>query len=435
MIPARRVGGETSGMTAAFVVGSIAVIRGDVTEVSRVLLSEPGIVLIGLAVAAGLGGRFGLEVAQGPLVPAIGIAIAYGALVPMLAAAVIALPVAPLAAIIAVVVWPVTIPAALIWLALIRWDRSRARLSTTAPAATAIALSTGMLIIHFTLPAVSISAEAGQCLRFPGENIATIAWSPDGDWLGVASEGDSGGIVRVVQQDLNKIYELARGPFVDASAGVAVGPGGEATYLVHAQPAPAVEEQAAELWRGSPAGPASRFATLPTPALGHLTWTPDGIAAVQWVDPVTWTETHRLVWVRPNTPAVDVFDAIAPDRILDHPVLALMADPVPETSIKIRTPSGDRVIDRPQDASEGVSVTADGAFLVFHAGAFMAEGSDEEYGEIVAQSTETGRRVTLLEGEGLAPKLGAGRLAYLTPAYPDNGVCVKNVKAVIGSKS
>lgn len=289
-------------MIAAVVAGSIAVILGGISEVSDALVSEPGIVLIGLAVAAGLGGRLGLEVVRGPLVEAIGIAIAYGALVPMLAGAFIALPVAPIAALVGILAWPVTIPAALIWLALIRWDRSRTRLSTIAPAATAIVLSTALLVVHFTQPAVSMSAEAGQCLAFPGENIATIAWSPDGEWLGIGSEGDGGGIVRVIEQDSDKLSELARGPFVDAFAGVAVGPGGEATYLVHAQPATAVEEEGAELWRGSPAGATSRFTALPTPGLGDLTWTPDGIAAVQWVDPLTWTSTSSTATSWHNRP-------------------------------------------------------------------------------------------------------------------------------------
>lgn len=416
------------GTVAAFIAGSMAVILGDgASGTLRVLLSEPGIVVIGLAVAAGLGGGLGVKVVHGPLVDAIGVTIAYGAMVPMLAAAFIAFPVAPIAAIFGMVAWPVTIPAAFAWLALIRWDRSRRRLSTIAPAAPAVVLSTALLVIRFTQPAVTMSAEAGQCLTFPGENIATIAWSPDGEWLGVGSEADGGGIVRVIEQDSNKISELARGPFVAASSGVAVGPGGETMYLVYNQGIAAAEDEGARLWRASPTEAARPFADLPTSGLGDLTLTSDGIAAVQWVDPVTWTETHRLVWVRPNAPTADVFEPIAPDRVLEHPVLAVLADPSRMAPITLRTPSGDRVIEWPEDASDGASVTADGAFLVFHVGAFTAEGVDEEYGQVVAQSTETGERVILLEGEGLAPMVAARRLAYVTPDYPDNSVCVKAI--------
>ncbi len=418
-------------MVAAFIVGSLAVILGDgASDVVQVLLMEPGIVVIGLAVAAGLGGGLGVKVVQRPLVGAIGVAIGYGALVPVIVAVVIALPFAPIAALVAVVAWPVTIPAALAWLALIRWDRSRRRLSTSATAATAVVLSITLLVIRFTLPAVTVSGEAGQCLTFPGENITTIAWSPDGEWLGVGSEADGGGIVRVIDQGSNKMSELARGPFVHAFSGVAVGPGGETTYLVHAQPVVGAEDEGAQLWRASPAQAARPFADLPTPGLVDFTWTPDGIAAVQWVDPVTFAETHRLVWVRPNTPAADVFDPIAPDRILDHPVLALLADPQHGAPITVRTPSGDRTVEWPEDAAEEASVTADGAFLILQVLAFTPDVVDEEYGRIVAQSTETGQRVVLLQGEGRAPELAGGRLAYLTPDYPGNTVCVKAVTAV-----
>jgi len=416
------------GTVAAFIIGALAVIlagRGSATV--QALLSEPGIVVIGLSVAAGLGSGLGVKVLRRPLIDAIGVAIAYGALVPVIVAMVIALPFAPIAAFVAVVAWPVTIPAALGWLALIRWDRSRARLSTIVPAASAAALSVALLVIHFTLPAVTASAEGGACLTFPGENITTIALSPDAEWLGIGSEADAGGIVRVVQQSSNKIIELARGP-VAVWSGVAVGPGGQTTYLIDDQGATGVEDEV-RLWRASPTEAARPFADLPTPGLAHLTWTPDGIAAVQWVDPVTWTETDRLVWVRPNAPTADVFEPIAPDAFRGHPILVPLVDPLPDAPMTIRTPSGDRTIEWPPDASVDASVTADGAFLVFHARALTADEVDEAYSYVVAQSTETGDRVVLLRGEGRAPKMAAGRLAYLTPDYPDNTVCVKTVTA------
>ena len=418
------------GTVAAFIAGSLALILGGAMEPVRGLLTEPGIVLIGLSVAAGLGGGLGLKVVRRPLVEAICIAIAYGALVPMLAAAIIALPVAPLAAAVAVIAWPLTIPTALAWLALIRWDRSRIRLSTIAPAATAVVLSTALLLIRFTQPAATTTAAAGRCLTFPGEDIATIAWSPDGEWLGVGSEGDGIGIVRVIEQGSNTISELARGPFVVARLGVAVGPGGETTYLVDDQGATAAEDGRARLWRASPTYAARPFAELPTPGLADLTWTTDGIAAVQWVDPVTWTETHRLVWVRPNSRAAEALDPIAPDQVLDHPVFALLTDPWPKASITIQTPSGDRVIEWPEEASDGASVTANGAFLVFHVLTYDPDAVDLDDGQVVAQSTNTGQRVVLLEGDASEPKVAAGRLAYLTAAFPQNSVCVKAVTGV-----
>ena len=414
------------GTVAAFIVGSLAVILGGrASDVVTAFLSEPGIVVIGLSVAAGLGSGLGVRVPQRPLVDAIGVAIAYGALVPVIVAVVIAFPVAPLAALVAIAAWPVTIPTALVWLALIRWDRSRVRLSTVAPAATAVVLSTALLFIRFTQPATTMSAEAGQCLTFPGESIRTIAWSPDGEWLGIGSEADGGGIVRVIDQDSNEISELARGPFVEAASGVAVGPGGETTYLVHVPGVTHTEDEGARLWQASPAESARPFADLPTPGVFGLTWTPDGIAAVQGVDPTTWTETHRIVWVRPRKSPIDTFEPIPSERQLDYPVLAPLVDPSLNAPMTVRTPTGKRTIRWPLDASVDGSISTAGTFLVFHAFALTADEVDEAYSQIVAQSTETGQRIVLLEREGRSPMLAAGRLAYLTPDYPDNTVCVK----------
>jgi hypothetical protein len=350
--------------------------------------------------------------------------------VPILVAALIALPLAPIAAAFGIVAWPVTVPAALAWLALVRWDRSRVRLGEGPSAPASIILVTLLLLLRFTQPGATASAAAGQCLTFPGERIATIAWSPDGAWLGVGSERDGEGIVRVIDQASGKIFELARGPYVDAaSTGVAVGPGGATTYLVNVQGAFAQpDDEGATLWLASPIEAARPFADLPTPGVSDLTWTPDGIAGVQWVDPGTWTLVHRLVWVRPNRGTADAFEPIAPERILDYPVLAPLLSPTPEGPMVVTTPSGDRTIDWPSDASGDVSVTTDGDFLVFHARALTDDGSDEKYSDMVAVSTQDNRRVVVVPGEGWTPKIAAGRVAYLTfPAYPDNRLCVKPV--------
>lgn len=418
------------GAAAAFLVGALAVIVGGATDQLRALLAEPLIVGLGLAVASLLGAGLARRVAKSRLPVAIVVAIAYGLVVPMLVAALIALPLAPIAAAFAIVAWPVTVPAALAWLALIRWDRTRARLGEVRPAGAAVLLATLLLVLRFTQPAATVSAAAGECVTFPGERIAAIALSPDGAWLGVGSERDGEGIVRVIEQSSGKIIELARSPYVDAAgSGVAVGPDGATTYLVNVQGASALpEEEGAALWLASPTEPARKFADIPTPGLSNLTWTPDGIAAVQWVDPVTWTETHRLVWVRPTTAVADAFGPIPSARILDYRILAPLVNPSPETAIEIRTPTGDRNIDWPSDASGDVSVTADGAYLVFHARALTDDEVDEKYSDVVAESTENGGRVVLVPGEGWAPQVTASRVAYLTfPAYPNNSVCVKAV--------
>jgi hypothetical protein len=159
-----------------------------------------------------------------------------------------------------------------------------------------------------------------------------------------------------------------------------------------------------------------------------LMWTPDGIAAVQWVDPATFAEIHRLVWVRPDAAGAAALDPIAHERILEYPVLAPLVDPSPGGEMRIRTPSGDRTVDRPTDADDDISVTTDGAFLVFHARALNDDGLDEKYNDVVAQSTENGSRVALVPGAGWTPTVAAGRVAYRTfPSDRNNSVCVKAV--------
>lgn len=417
------------GAAAAFLVGSLVVLVGGPIDQLRALLTEPRIVGLGLGVASLLGAGLARRVAIRRRSEAIRIAVNYGLVVPMLVGALIALPIAPIAALFAIVAWPVTVPAAMAWLALIRWDRSRARLGQVPTAAAAVLLTTFLLVVRFTQPAATVSASGGECVTFPGERIGAIALSPDGAWLGVGSERDGEGIVRVIEQSSGKIIELARSPYVDAAgAGVAVGPDGATTYLVNNWGAPATpEDGGAALWLASPSEPARRFADVPTPGLTNLTWTPEGIAAVQRVDPVTWTETHRLVWVRPNSAIADAFEPIPPARILDFQALAPLVNSSPESTMQVRTPTGDRSIDWPSDANGDLSVTPDGAYLVFQARALTDDGV-EQYSDVVAESTENGSRVVLVAGDGWSPQVTAGRVAYLTfPAYIDNRVCVKVV--------
>jgi hypothetical protein len=416
-----------AGAAAAFLVGSVAVLVGGTTDQLRALLTSPAIVVLGLAVASLLGAALSPRAVGSRWVVAIAIAVAYGLVVPVIVAALIALPLAPIAAMFAPIAWPVTVTAAVAWLALIRWDRTRRRLASVPSVGAATILATVLLALRFTQPNVTASSATGQCVSFPGERIETIAWSPDGAWLGVGSERDGGGIVRVIEQPSGKIIELARGPYVDAaSSGVAVGPGGATTYLVNVQGASArPEDEGATLWVASPTDAAHLFAVLPTPGISDLTWTPDGIAAVQWVDPATWTETHRLVWV--GLSAASVFEAIEPEVILEHPVLAPLVMPSAEAAMTIRTPSGEKIVDPPSDASGEISVTIDGRYLVFNARALTEDQVDEKYNHVVAESTVDGGRVVLASEPGWTPKVAAGRVAYLTfPAYPDNSVCVKD---------
>ena len=417
-----------AGAAAAFLAGSLAVIVGGATDPLRVLLASPVIVGLGLAVASSLGGALGPTVVANGWVRAVGIAAGYGLVVPVIVAVFIALPLAPIAAMFAPVAWPFTLPTAVAWLVLIRWGPSRRGLASVPSVGAATILATVLLALRFTQPNVTASSTTGECVSFPGERISSIAWSADGTWLGVGSVRDGEGTVRVIEQPSGKIFELARGPSVDAAfSGVAVGPDGSTTYLVHVQGSPSrPDDWRASLWVASPTHAARRLTYLPTPGISDLTWTQDGIAAVQWVDPATWTEMHRLVWIRPST--AGAFKAIDPERILEHPVLAPMAKASTEAPMTIRTASGEKVVDPPPDASGEISVTIDGRFVVFHARALTEDQADELYDQVVAQSTVDGGREVLVSEPGWSPKVAAGRVAYLTfPGEPDNRVCVRDV--------
>lgn len=428
--PARELGPSARGAVAAFIAGAVGVLVGGRIDHLRLLLAEPPIAALGLLVACGTGALLARRVIRARLSTAIAFTLAYGVVVPAVVAAVVALPVAPIAVGLSVLAWPVTIPAALAWLALLRWARSHDRLRSFPIAGLVCAFATVLLALGFTQPATSVSAARAQCLSFPGERIGALAWSPDGEWLGLGSESDAEGIVRVIEWRSGRVIELARGPYIQAaSSGIAVGPGGATTYLLDAQGASVLpQDEDWSLWTASPSESSHRLADLPTPALFNLTWTSDGIAAVQTVDPTTWTEVNRLVWVRPDVPVAEALEPIQPERILRQPVLAPLVAQGPGGAMVIRTRGGDRKVAWPTDASGEVSVTGDGAFLVFHARALTADGERELYSHLVAQSTETAKRVVLAEEETWDPHLVARRVAYLTfPAFDGNSVCVKDV--------
>jgi hypothetical protein len=341
-----------AGAAAAFVAGSAAVLLGGRFASVQPLTTEPLFIGLGLAVAGVLGARLARSAVRLHPLAAIALALGYGMLVPALVATFIVLPallVAPIAIGFSVAAWSLTIPAAVGWLALLRLPRARDRLAHGPTAALVVALSAGLLVLRFTQPGIIASAGGSECLSFPGERIGAIAWSPDGAWLAVGSETDDGGVVRLIENGTGRIVELARGPHIEAaSAGVAVAPDGTATYLLEAQGASVrPEDEDWSLWTASPGSPAQRLVELPTPALADLTWTEDGVVAVQWVDPATWTETHRLVRV-----ALDgTLESLHETTLLEHPVLAPLVSGQPGRALTSRTPSGERTVPWPEDAT------------------------------------------------------------------------------------
>lgn len=283
-----------------------------------------------------------------------------------------------------------------------------------------------LLAVRFTQPLTSTSAAGAACITFPGERIESLAWSPDGEWLGLASEREAEGIIRLVEQRTGRVVELARGPHISVLSGIAVGHGGETTYIVDAQGASvAPQDEEWSAWTVSPGSATRRLTCLPTPALYDLTWTPDGAAAVLAVDPTSWSEIHRLVWLRANAPPADSLEPIGPETAARYPVLSpLLTSDAKELNIQVG--GEERRVPWPEDAAGDVSVTPDGEYIVFHARRPSSDAERELYSHLVSQSTATGDRVVLAEEEAWEPRLSTRSVAYLSfPAYKGNGACVK----------
>jgi hypothetical protein len=414
------------GALLAFVVGVIAVLAGGLDEQLRALLGEPLIVGLGLVTVTILGGALSDKVIEASRTRAVGIALLYGQAVPAIVALLIAFPLAPIAIGFSVLAWPITIPAALGWVALLRLQTQQARGRRALRGAIAVVLAGALLGLRFTQPVTSISAAGAACISFPGERIENLAWSPDGEWLGLASERDDAeGIIRLIEQRTGRVVELARGPHLSVSSGIAVGPDGVTTYIVDAQGAlvpPQDEEWSA--WTASPSAAPHRLTYLPTPALFYFTWTPDAVAAVLTVDPTSWSEIHRLVWLRANTPPADSLEHIDPETAARYPVLSPLLTSEPK-ELNIQVGGEQRRVPWPDDAAGDVSVTPDGAYLVFHARKLSAD-DDELCSHLVAQSTATGDRTVLAQDEAWQARLSTRGIAYLTfPTDEGNMACVK----------
>lgn len=412
----------------AFVVGVIAVLAGGFDERLRALLDEPILVGLGLVSASILGGALSGKVINASRTRAVAISLIYGLAVPAIVALLIALPVAPIALGFSTLAWPITIPAALAWLVLLRLQARQQRGRQEARSALAFVLAGVLLAVRFTQPSTTTSAAGAACITFPGERIESLAWSPDGEWLGLASEREyAEGVIRLVEQRTGRVVELARGPHVSILSGIAVGPGGETTYIVDAQGASvAPQDEEWSAWTASPASAPRRLTYLPTPALFDLTWTPDGVAAVLAVDPTSWSEVHRLVWLRANTPPADSLEPIDPETAARYPVLSPLLTSEPK-ELSIQVGGEERRVPLPDDAAGDVSVSPDGAYVVYHARKVSADAERELYSHLVAQSTVTGDRVVLAEEEAWEARLSTRSVAYLTfPAYDGNGACVKD---------
>ena len=414
-------GWAVDGAVIALVVGGMAFAIGGVTDQFRALLMEPLVLVLGLGSAAVLGPALARRAVTGTRMQATAAAIGLGAGTPTLVALVLGLPVVPIAIAFSTVIWPITIPAGITWLFALRRHARRPLAQRRAVDALGVALVSVLLLLRFTQPMISTSSTGAACVAFPGERIETLAWSPDGAWLGLTSDAGGGiGVVRLIEQATGRIVEVARGADIEVSAGVAVGPGAQTTYIsnlrLYSSDARADEWSA---WTGSPSSIPTRLTNLPTPLLYDLTWTPEGVVAV-WVD-----GPKRLVWIRRQSMSIDGLDEVDAKAIARNPVLAPLVE-ANATELIIRLAGNNHRVTIPDDASSDISVTPDGRYVVFHARAISSDGNVVLHDHLVALSTVTGDSFVLVEEPTWDAQLAVNAVAYLTfPADKGNSACVK----------
>lgn len=417
-----------AGAVAAVVSGSVMTWLARWANDVAPLTNLPLLILPGLIAAAWLGAAFAARAVAAPRFPAVLLALAVGLLAPAIVAGVVVLPLAPIAILFSPMAWPLTMPAALGWLVLVRWPGTRTRLDRPAFAVVALALSGMLLGIRYTQPFQTTGPGGGRCISFPGESIETIGWSPDGEWVGIGSERSyAEGYVRALRASTGEVLELAHGADVQAMWGLAVGPAGEISYLVvDVFTAEADPLQGAAIWVAGPGVAARTVAALPTAAVAGITWTPDGIGGVLTVDPETQEEIHRPVWIRT---AGDVADLVPMTEVeAASPAMATLMQTYQE-SIRLDVGSVVREIPWPVDASGSIVVSSDGTELIFEAWRLTDDG-EEQYDHLVAQSVATGQRVVLLEAQGREARVAGHRLAYIDPgAFTDDRLCVVDLPA------
>jgi hypothetical protein len=422
------------GAACAVIAGCLVAFIDGFGGVPGVLLSEPRVVALGLTVAAIGGGLLARRIVDAPLVRALFIALLLGVAVPIVTGAIVVLPFAPFGAVAGREMWPVTVPAGLMWMIAVRsLARRPAPPRQSIRVGIAFSLALVLLLIRYTQPAWVNSSDGTRCLSFPGEEIGSIAWSPDGLWLGIGSSRDFNlGIIRVLERSTGRIFDLAAGTGIDTNlAGVAVGPGGMTAYL-DAPIEPGGEPGRptpihASIVVVSPDSPPRRYAELPGPAIADLTYTEDGIATVVWLDPETGeVDVDRPVWIEEGSTPQDRLREITPDEAIRQPVLAPLMRRQAE-SMTIRTPSSKREIPRP--VVDGTfSVTGDGREVLF---VVTDPNSEERRDEVVAMSTVTGRRQILATTETADdPQIAGGWLAYRTAVVEAKSACLKPAELV-----
>ena len=420
---------RVAGAAAAVVAGALVTWLTRSSDAIGPFAGIPIVVGLGLVVSAVLGSMLARRAVAARPLPAVLTGLALGVLVPALVAAVVALPFAPIAVFVSPKLWPLTVPAGLVWLLLLRWPPSRDRLQTPVVAALAIMLSGALIVVRFTEPIWTAGAAGGSCVTFPGERIEALEWSPNGDWLWIGSERDyTEGIVRVMNMATGEVTEVARGTSVRVTSGLAIDPAGTVTFLDFVFADPEVYPFGiSSLWEAAPGLAARKIATLPTLGIVDLTTTPDGIGGLLTIDDGSGDMTRQAVWIRTE------FDPAAlepmPDEKAAEPAMATLLQ-LHQESIRLNVGGVPTAIPWPADATGSVAVSQDGTELIYQAFRLTDDGEQVQYHHLVAQSIATGERRVLVEEATWEARVAGRRLAYVVaPAFSDNRLCLVEMPA------
>ena len=416
------------GAASAVIAGSLVAFVAGRTEFPGELLDEPVLTGLGLVLAGLGGGVLARRVIGAPWMEALGFGILLGLIVPVATGGIVATIFAPLGMIFGAMLWPVTVPAGIVWMVIVRsLSRFRPWPDQGVRAGLAFAMALALLVNRFSQPAWTDASDGTRCLSLPGEHIEAIAWSPDGSSLSIGSMPDyREGVIRILDPETGDIHEVARGPGIVPEYGRLAAGHERMTYYVEPQYGPFGYEPGdvvppSEVFVVSPGERPRHYGWVPTFSIGDLVYTTDGIAGMLLGDPATdEAEVGRLVWIDEVASPRDRLREVTPDEAAKYPVLAALIRP-DAASLVIQTPSGRRVVKRP-DTYGDVRVSPDGREVVYP---LTVSIDSELQDEIHAISTETGQGRILGVGQEFDDaQIAGGRLAYRTMEYPSNELCI-----------
>jgi hypothetical protein len=417
---------SVAGWSLGLLVGAIAVLAARLAPALNPM-NLPLLLLIGLGWAAFMGAYLGGRVAPASRRAAVGWAIVMGVAVAALtAASVVPVPPFVLVAIaVSPTAWPVTLPAAAAWVALLRWTKLRTLMERPTGVLVAAAMSFALLVWRFQAPLVLGSIERELCASYPGERIVATAWSPGGRWLAFASErGYTVETVRLLDVTTGAISTVDSGSALAAGLGLAVDDRGTLSYQVGGVPIAGSFDTGTAL-QSAPIGAAAvRVGSLP--GVVTLVGTRDGLVGIV---EIYRPPGRRAAWIRPSERGVELVD-LTPDELARNPEagIALAAY---DGSFTVQLSTGRRSVPMPVAATSSISITPDHRHLVF-VEPVMVNGSATGF-RLVAESLESGERISLVEDRpAFDARIAGGRLAYLGSWGEENSLCITRLDLALG---